>query len=361
LQNMSPNPRYLSLNNALTQQRGGDFHISIKGTDELQITHDNVMLESCNTSFQIHFQVSPNEFARLYNVAQAITAPVLAAAVNSPVFLGKRLWHETRVALFQLSVDERSTTHQTRNFPPRVTFGTGWLRESVLEIFREQIARFRILLGTDLQEDSLEQVSRGIVPQLKALRVHNGTTYRWNRACYGVADGTAHLRIENRVLPAGPTVYDEMANAAFFFGLMAAMSDEYQDISQVMAFDDARENFFEAARHGLKAQCKWFGERLYNARDLILAELLPTARVGLQRSGIDDADIDRYLGLLESRVKSGQTGAQWAFASLAEMGEKGTRDIRERSMTAAMLEHQKGKEPVHTWEICRLLNTDEDI
>jgi CBS domain-containing protein len=359
LDNMTPVPRYLSLNQAITQQRGGVFHIDIQGTDELQITHDNVMLESCNTSFQVHFQVEPGEFVRLYNVAQAVTAPVLAAAVNSPVFLGQRLWHETRVALFQLSVDERSTTHQSRGFPPRVTFGSGWVRESALEIFREQIARFRILLATDLQDDSLEVLRRGEVPELRALRIHNGTTYRWNRACYGISDGVAHLRIENRVLPSGPTVKDEVANAALFFGLMSAFADAYPDISEVMEFDHARANFFEAARHGLDAQLRWVGGKIHAAADLLSAHLLPMARAGLEKARIDTADIDTYLGIMEERVKSGMTGARWVLTSLAGMGEQGTRDIRERSVTAEMRDRQREGKPVHAWEPGRLRGDDD--
>jgi CBS domain-containing protein len=359
LDNMTPLPRYESLNQALTQQRGGDFHIYIKGTDELQITHDNVMLESCNTSFQVHFQVAPDEFARLYNVAQAVTAPVLAAAVNSPVFLGQRLWQETRVALFQLSVDERSTTHQSRGFPPRVTFGSGWVRESVLEIFREQIARFRILLATDLEEDSLEVLRRGQVPKLRALCIHNGTTYRWNRACYGISEGVAHLRIENRVMPSGPTITDEVANAALFFGLMSAFVDAYPDISKVMEFDDARLNFFEAARHGLDAQFRWVGGKLHAAADLLQAHLLPMARAGLAKAGIDAPDIDTYLGIMEERVKSGRTGAHWVLRSLTDMGEQGTRDIRERSVTAEMLDRQRQGRPVHEWDYGTLREDDD--
>lgn len=359
LHNMTPNSRYESLNQALTHQRGGDFHIDIKGTDELQITHDNVMLESCNTSFQVHFQVAPDEFARLYNVAQAVTAPVLAAAVNSPVFLGQRLWQETRVALFQLSVDERSTTHQSRNFPPRVTFGSGWVRESVLEIFREQIARFRILLATDLAESSIDVLRRGQVPELRALRIHNGTTYRWNRACYGISDGVPHLRIENRVMPSGPTVVDEVANAALFFGLMSAFVDAYPDISKVMEFDDARMNFFEAARHGLHAQFRWVGGKIHSASDLLSTHLLPMARDGLSKAGIDAADIDKYMGVMEERVRSGKTGSQWMLRSLADIGQQSTRDIRERSVTAEMLERQRAGRPVHEWQYGALRQDDD--
>lgn len=358
LHNMTPNPRYESLNRALTRQRDGAFHIFIKGVDELQTQHDNVMLESCNTSFQVHFQVAPDEFADLYNLAQVVTGPVLAAAVNSPMFLGHRLWHETRVALFQLSVDERSSTHQTRGVPPRVTFGSGWVRKSVLEIFREQIARFRVLLAANLEEDSLKALDEGRIPQLKALRVHNGTTYRWNRACYGFDTDIAHLRIENRVLPAGPTILDEMANAAFYFGLMSAASDEYGDVTKVFEFDDARSNFFEAARNGLEARLTWVGGKAYQADELIVKELLPMARTGLSKSGIDGEDIDRYLGVLEARVESRQTGAKWVFDSLARMGANATRDIRERSIATAMLELQKTGAPVHTWDHGELRQDD---
>jgi hypothetical protein len=192
--------------------------MAIKGLDELRINHDNVMFEACNTSFQIHFQVGGDEFAHLYNLAQTIAAPVLAAAVNSPVFLQHRLWAETRIALFQQAVDTRSITHQARHVRPRVIFGDRWVKASVLEIFREDVARFRVLLSTDRGISPLEVLDQGGLPDLPALRLHNGTIYRWNRPCYGVRDGRPHLRIEFRALPAGPTVIDELANAALFFG-----------------------------------------------------------------------------------------------------------------------------------------------
>ncbi|MEZ4440516.1 MAG: hypothetical protein R3B72_15570 [Polyangiaceae bacterium] len=252
---MTPNPRYFELNRAISTLRDNAFDIVIKGLDELDFTHDNVMLEAANTSFQIHFQVGPEEFAMLYNLAQAVSAPVLAAAVNSPLLLGQRLWCETRVALFQRSVDARSATHKMRAKPPRVSFGDRWIDNSILEIYRDDITRFRVMLSTDdLEESPLSMVERGEVPQLRALRMHTGTVWRWNRACYGIGGGRPHLRIENRILPAGPTVIDEFANAAFFFGLMAATSAEYPKIHEVMAFDDAKQNFFAAARHGLNAQ-----------------------------------------------------------------------------------------------------------
>jgi CBS domain-containing protein/gamma-glutamyl:cysteine ligase YbdK (ATP-grasp superfamily) len=359
LDNLTPNPRYQALNRSVTNLRGGAFNIHIKGIDELQITHDNMMMESCNTSFQIHYQVGAAEFVPLYNMAQAITAPVLAAAVNSPLLFGHRLWQETRLALFQHSTDTRSNALQMRGQPTRVRFGEQWLTGSVLELFREQIARFRIIMITDGDEPPLSVLARGDVPQLSALRLHNGTVWPWNRACYGIANGRAHLRIENRALPSGPTTLDEMANAAFFFGLMKALPKEYGEIDKQMAFDDAKSNFFAAARHGLKAQFTWLNGRSYPATSLILDHLLPLARQGLKESNIETEDIDRYLGVIEERTRSGQTGAVWARHSLTAMGEQGTRDIRLRTLTAFMLARQHVGDAVHTWPVVQIDEMDE--
>lgn len=359
LDNMCPIPRYHALNQAMTKLRGGDFHIAIKGLDELETTHDNVMLESCNTSFQIHFQVAPREFARLYNVAQAVTAPVLAVAVNSPVLLGWRLWKETRVALFQRSVDARSSHHQARGLRPRVSFGDSWVRDSVLDIFREDIALFRVVLGQDDYQSSRAELAAGRVPKLQALRLHNGTVYRWNRACYGWSEDGAHLRIENRVLPAGPSIVDEVANAAFYFGLMSAVTSEYEDIAKVMDFDDAKTNFFAAAQHGLEAQFRWVGGEKYTASALILDRLLPLAREGLRRSQIDEEDVARYLDIIEQRVRTLNTGATWAMRSLARMAPHTSLDQRHRRITKAMLEQQReGQAPVHTWEPAVIASDD---
>jgi CBS domain-containing protein/gamma-glutamyl:cysteine ligase YbdK (ATP-grasp superfamily) len=357
LDNMTPNPRYFELNRAATALAGGTFNIVIKGLDEIDISHDNVMLESANTSFQVHFQVAPHEFAMLYNLAQAISAPLLAAAVNSPLLFGQRLWNETRVALFQRSVDARSQAHKLRAAPPRVSFGHAWIKDSILEIYKDDISRFRIMLSTDnLDEDPKKVLAEGGIPELRALRMHTSTVWRWNRACYGIADGKPHLRIENRILPSGPTVLDEVANAAFFFGMMAQLADVYPRIDEVLAFDDAKNNFYAAARHGLQAQFTWIGQKTITARDLIVKELLPAAREGLRTHGIDPADIDRYLGVLEARVESQQTGSNWALRSLAKMAQAPI-DVRMRSLTSAMHANQKSGEPVHTWAPAELHRT----
>jgi CBS domain-containing protein/gamma-glutamyl:cysteine ligase YbdK (ATP-grasp superfamily) len=354
LDNLTPHPRYQRLNQAATRLRGGAFDVHIKGLDELRLTHDNVMLEACCTSFQVHFQVGAAEFASLYNLAQAVAAPVLAAAANSPLLLGHRLWHETRVALFQHSVDERSGTRRARGAPPRVSFGGDWVKQSVLEVFREDVARFRTILAAPPGEDAQEVLDRGGTPRLAALRLHNGTVWRWNRPCYGVTDGRPHLRIEARALPAGPTVQDEVANAAFFFGLMAALGEEYGAIDRVMAFDDAKDNFFAAARYGLQAQFAWVGGRRYPAAALILDHLLPLARAGLKQAGIAPEDTDRYLSTVEERVCADQTGAQWALRSLGAMGGQGTRELRHQALAATTLAHQKDGTPVHRWPPARV-------
>src|SRR5215210_2994828 len=243
LKNMTPMPRYLEMNRVIGRLRGGTFSAHIKGVDELEVTHDNILMDACNASFQVHLQVDPRGFAAAYNLAQAVTAPVLAAAVNSPLLLGRRLWQETRVALFQHSNDTRTSAQQARSQPPRVGFGEGWLNDSVLELFQRQLARFRVIVTAEADEDPMAVLARGEVPSLSALRLHNGTIWPWNRACYGVSEGRPHMRIENRALPGGPSVLDEVANAAFFIGLMSALPDEYGEVSERMAFDNAKENF----------------------------------------------------------------------------------------------------------------------
>ena len=358
LDNLTPNPRYHELNRAVTASRGGPFSIHIKGLDELQIEHDNMMMESCNTSFQIHFQVGPREFAGAYNIAQAITAPVLAAAANSPILFGKRLWQETRLALFQHSADARSRTQLARSMPTRVGFGERWLKNSVLELLHDQVTRFRPIMITLPNESSLQVLAHGEVPALSALFMHNGTVWPWNRACYGVSKGVAHLRIENRALPAGPSVVDEVANAAFFAGLMLALPEVYGDITEHLSFDDAKANFFAAARYDLHAQLTWLDGKTSSAASLIRDHLLPLARQGLKAASVDARDVDKYLGIIDERVKTRQTGARWILKSLQSMETLEPKDLRYRELAARMLQEQKEGKPVHEWEI---ISPGEDI
>ena len=358
LDNLTPVARYHELDRGVIRLRGGPLSIHIKGLDELYLTHDNIMMESCNTSFQIHFQSDARSFANHYNVAQAITAPVLAAAVNSPLLFGQRLWQETRVALFQHSTDERSRPQVARNHPTRVNFGDRWLDSSVIELFQDQVVRFRPIMISEPDENPFTVLVRGGIPLLSALRLHNGTVWRWNRACYGVSGGVAHLRIENRALPSGPTTVDEIANAAFFSGLMVALPQAYGEISKRMVFDDAKTNFFRAARHGLDAQFHWIDGQSIGATSLILDQLLPLAREGLRSAHVASEDIERYLGTIEERTRNGQTGARWIMKSFANVSSV-SKNAGQRRLTAAMLTNQKQAQPIHRWPIIDNADSEE--
>jgi CBS domain-containing protein/gamma-glutamyl:cysteine ligase YbdK (ATP-grasp superfamily) len=351
LESMSDVPRYRELNRMLNQLRGSTFNIHIKGLDEIQFTHDNMMMEACNTSFQLHFQVDPKNFADTYNLAQVITAPVLATAVNSPLLFGKKLWSETRLALFQHSVDERSQVQQNRARPTRVSFGERWVESSVIEIFREDIARFRVILTHAIDDDPFPILGRGEIPSLNALKLHNGTVWRWNRPCYGITNGKPHLRIENRALPSGPSIVDEVANMAFFLGLMSSLKEEYGPIENVLSFDCAKFNFWAAARHGLDAQFQWVNGSSHSAKALILGHLLPLAHGGLKLAGIPSEESDYYLSIIEERVKSSQTGSQWMIKALSTMSDEGTVELRCRTLTSAMIEAQQQGDPIHKWTL----------
>ncbi|MBZ0267801.1 CBS domain-containing protein [bacterium] len=351
LHNMMDRTRYRALNEALKRLRGGEFDLRLAGTDELIIKHDSVMMESCNTSCQFHFQVSPEEFPHFYNIAQVVTAPVLAASVNSPMLFGRRLWKETRIALFQQAVDTRQTGEHMLDRTARVSFGTDWIHESVLEIYREDISRFRVVLGIDVEENAMDVLEAGGIPKLQALQLHNSTVYRWNRPCYGVLDGKPNLRIENRALPAGPTVVDEVANAAFWFGLVSGMVESVPDVREVLPFDTARSNFTAAARRGLEAQFEWIGDTVLPASTLILQQLLPLAREGLAAARVDEGDIDRYLGVVEQRVARRRTGASWLLDSYQAMQKRGLKTGEILSaLVAGSVVRQKTGEPVHEWE-----------
>jgi CBS domain-containing protein len=354
-ENLTPKKRYKALMTALREMRGTDYDLRIEGIDELLIKHDSPLLEACNTSFQVHLQVAPKEFAKLYNIAQAITAPVMAIGANSPILFNKRLWHESRIALFQQSIDTRNSYNHLRDRSPRVMFGNDWLKESITEIYKEDIMRFRVLIASDVEENALEEIRNGRVPRLRALNVHNSTVYRWNRPCFGISDnGKPHLRIENRVFGAGPTTMDEMANATFWLGLMAEMPHIYEDISKEMSFEDARDNFLKAAKFGIDSKFTWLNDKKISAVDLILTELLPIARKGLERQKIDGADIDYYLGLIEERAKRHTNGARWMLRTYTKFAKETTKDEAISALTSAMTQNQTNGKPVHEWEIPNL-------
>lgn len=354
IENLTPLPRYLELNRVLTELQGEDRVIHIKGLDEINLHLHDTFTEFCNTSFQVHLQVPISEFVNYYNWSQAVAAPVLASAVNSPLLLGHRLWYETRLALFKHAVDARSPALQARSQQTRVHFGNDWMKDSILEMFHEDVARFRIILTRDIEENALEVLEGGNIPKLKAWGMHNGTIWRWNRACYGVMNNKPSFRIEARFLPSGPTVLDEMANTAFYLGLMMALPQAFGDVSEKMSFDIAKDNFFSVARFGLKSQIVWLDGRGYRAKSLILDELLPLAQKGLESVQVDSADIEKYLSVIQARCEAQRTGAGWQLESLAQMDKNAKISVRMRALTEQMIKNQETKSPVHDWELATL-------
>lgn len=352
LENLTPKKRYYALMEAINKQLiGHAYELRILGIDELLVKHDSPLLEACNTSFQVHLQVAPKDFVKLYNISLGLAAPIMAISANSPIVFGKRLWHETRIALFQQSLDTRTTHDHMRERSPRVSFGRDWIHHSILEIYREDIARFRVLLSSDIEEDSLAAIKNGQVPKLRALQVHNSTVYRWNRPCYGISDnGKPHLRIENRVLPSGPTVIDEVANACFWLGCMIGISESVGDIREEMSFVDARDNFGKAAKFGLDTKFTWFKDEKINAVDLI-KRLLPIARKGLESRGVNPEDINKYLGIIEKRAENHMTGARWMLRAYTKLHDNTNTDEALSVLTASMIQNQMTNKPVHEWSL----------
>ena len=353
--NITPHTRYRVLNKILRDIRGDDFMLKIKGVDELIINHRSIIFEGCNTSFQMHLQIPINQIVEKYNWAQVIAGPVLSISANSPLFLGRELWSETRIALFQQSVDLRNRSYLLREQKPRVSFGADWLKESFIELYQDDIVRYTPLLMTEIDEDAVMKLKEGKVPKLQALNVHNGTIYRWNRLCYGQNNGIPHMRIENRYIPSGPTVKDEVANTMFWVGLMQGMPEKYKDFHLKMSFKEVKGNFVNAARTGINTFFNWFGKGL-SAKKLILTELLPIARDGLVKSGVALEDVDFYLNIIEKRTETRRTGAEWINDSNRNLKKSMTRNIANATMTAHMYNNQKGEKPVHEWEIAKKNN-----
>ena len=354
LESMTPLERYAALNEAVSEMREADHRVHIKGLDELSIVCKSVMLEACNCSWQVHFQVDSQEFPNYYNAAQLALAPALAAAANAPVLFGRRLWHETRAAVFQQSIDTRPASRDPMDRMARVSFGRQWIDKSVLEIYREDVARFRTLVGTDQLESPLAVLKAGNIPSLKALQLHNSTVYRWNRPCYGVMNGKPHLRIENRILPSGPSSIDEIANAMFWFGLLISLSKAHPDVAREFSFAHAQGNFLSAARHGLGAQFHWADGKTVPAQKLICETLLPESHAALERAGIERTDIDEYLGIIEERVRTGVNGAEWTLRSMAAFPPTSRRGPQMSALVSAMVARQQEKLPVAQWKLATL-------
>ncbi|CAN5870436.1 glutamate-cysteine ligase family protein [soil metagenome] len=350
-QTLSANPRYELLSDQILAARGEDIKVAIHGQERLSVTTDTIIPEAACTSTQLHLQVSPDDFAAHWNAAQAVAGVQLAVGANSPFLLGKELWRETRIALFEQATDTRSEELVAQGVRPRVWFGERWIN-SIFDLFEENVRYFPALLPIVDDEDPVAILERGDTPGLGELRLHNGTIYRWNRPIYDVVGDRPHLRVENRVLPAGPTVVDTMANAAFYFGLVRALVTDERPLWSQMSFSAAEENFHQAAQHGIDASLYWPAMGSVPATELVLRRLLPMAYRGLDSLGVDRADRDRLLGIVEQRCLTGRNGATWlaqAFHSRYRR-EPGRRFEALRLVTGRYRELMHSNQPVHEWE-----------
>lgn len=348
---ISANPRYHLLSDQILTARGEDIHLVINGVERLRTTIDTIIAEAACTSTQLHLQVEPEDFAPTWNAAQAIAGVQIAVGANSPFFLGKRLWHETRIALFEQATDTRTDELKAQGVRPRVWFGERWIT-SVFDLFEENSRYFPALLPIVEDEDPVAEIEAGRIPVLPELRLHNGTIWRWNRPIYDVVDGKPHLRVENRLLPAGPTVKDTVANAALFYGLVTALTEQERPVWSQLSFRAAEEGFHEAAAAGIEAQAYWPGIGTVPVRELVLRHLLPLAHVGLERRGVDAAVIDEFLTIIERRCVTGRNGSTWMTDQFDRIHERGS-DVFDsmRALTRRYAEHMHSNEPVHSWPV----------
>ncbi|MCW6007087.1 glutamate--cysteine ligase [Micromonospora sp. CPCC 205371] len=352
LENLSSNERYRVLNDQIVLARGEDIELDISGVERLQTATDSIAPEAACTSVQFHMQVSPENFASYWNASQAIASVQVALGANSPFLYGRQLWAETRIALFEQSTDTRPEELKAQGVRPRVWFGERWIT-SIFDLFEENVRYFSPLLPICDDEDPVEVLHNGGVPHLGELRLHNGTVYRWNRPVYDIMNGRPHLRVENRVLPAGPTVIDMLANAAFYFGLTRELSEADRPIWSQLTFSAAEENFHAAARRGIEATVHWPRVGEIRVTDLIMESLLPRAYAGLDRFGVSPALRDRLLGIIEQRCRTGRNGAVWQTEAVwaAERRRGLDRSAALHDMLQRYTRLQRTNEPVHTWPV----------
>ena len=348
---ISSNPRYAILDEQMLLARGEDLHIDIRGGPEyLETFADSIAPEAACTSVQFHLQVSPDEFAQHWNAAQCLASVQVALGANSPYFLGRELWRETRISLFTQATDTRPAELKAQGVRPRVWFGERWIT-SVFDLFEENTTYFPALLPVIDDEDPVAVLAAGGTPSLQELRLHNGTVWRWNRPVYDVFEGTPHLRVENRVLPAGPTVVDILANGAVYFGALKALAEQERPVWSQMSFGAAEENFTTAAMRGLDSVLYWPGAGEVPATELVLRRLLPLAHEGLSAWGVDDDIRERLLGVIEGRCTTERNGATWQVDAVHAFERSGlTRWEALHRMTQEYVARMHTNEPVHTWD-----------
>ncbi|MFJ3414736.1 glutamate-cysteine ligase family protein [Streptomyces sp. NPDC086082] len=355
--NLSAVDRYTLLNDQIVAARGEDFVLDIEGVEHLTCTSGSIAPEAACTSVQLHLQVTPDRFADVWNAAQAVAAVQVAVGANSPFLFGRELWRESRPPLFQQATDTRPPELQAQGVRPRTWFGERWVT-SAYDLFEENLRYFPALLPIHDDEDPLDVLDEGGIPSLAELVLHNGTVYRWNRPVYGIADGVPHLRVENRVLPAGPTVTDVIANTAFYYGVVRALAEESRPVWTRLPFEAAAANFDTACRDGIDARLVWprrgrlGGTTEIDAVTLVRDELLPLAEAGLDAWGVEPADRDLYLGVIDERCRRRANGATWQAATFHQALEQGlSREAALAATTRRYSELMHLGEPVHTWPV----------
>ncbi|MFG2332577.1 glutamate--cysteine ligase [Streptomyces sp. NPDC048604] len=349
---LSENPRYKLLNEQIFSARGEDLLISVDGVERLRTYAETITPEAACTSTQFHLQVSPDEFADYWNAAQAIAGVQVALAANSPFLFAKELWRETRIPLFEQATDTRPEEMKVQGVRPRVWFGERWIT-SVFDLFEENARYFPALLPLCDEENPQETLDSGGIPGLAELTLHNGTVYRWNRPVYAVVDGVPHLRVENRVLPAGPTVADVLSNGALYYGLVRALVEEDRPVWTRMSFSAAEDNLHAAARHGIDAHLYWPGTGEVPVTELVLRRLLPMADRGLERLGMDAAWREPLLGIIEQRCVTGRNGAVWQSEMFHHAHDIHHVNRHEalRRMTRQYIDYMHLNAPAHTWPV----------
>ena len=337
LAQMTPSPRYTALNNQVLALRNRQpLTLDIAGAEPLHLEHPDVMLEAATTSLQLHLQVAPERSADAFNAAVAVSAATVGVAANAPFLFGHRLWEETRVPLFEQAVAVTPLEPDRAGPLARVGFGSGYARDELYGFFVENRQHHPVLLPVLLDEPE---------EALAHLRLHNGTIWRWNRPLVEVTGEGCHLRIEHRVMSAGPTLRDVLGNAAFFYGLVMDLMDRQPNVVESLPFETAEANFYAAARHGLDAEVEWFGGWRGPLAVLIQEQLLEVAERGLARAGVAEGDAATFLRVIERRAATAQNGAAW------QRGWRQRHGTDMDALTRAYLERAAQGMPVHEWPL----------
>ena len=324
--------RYTLVSQRMRELRHEPVKILFQGEDEVSLEKDDVMLEALGTSLQIHLQIPFDESVAYYHAALLASVVLLGFSANSPLVLGKRAWHESRIAIFEQSVDTRNKERREHGDEKRVHFAHGYIN-SWMDLF-EQNNAFKIIFA-DVKELP--------VSELHHFSLHNGTIWRWIRPILDRdKDGKHTLRLELRALPSGPTLIDTQVNIWFFIGLIEGFVKSKIDLQKI-PFETLKDDFYSVAKTGLNTK---FHEpkdtKKVSLKEWILNDGLSLTKIGLDSFGI--ADADEYLNIIKERTSNGQNGASWQLEHFKKFN----------NIPKLMEDYMKNSEqniPVHKWSL----------